>query len=144
MSAVVDATRGKVQKYLTDLFGTVELDRGGGFGFRYHSTRVFVSVDSFGDDQSVVQVFAPVIINAPESDELYEEIACSGFTLGHLSISDGEGDRKTIVFAHRMLGDFLDPEELETAVMAVAVTADRLDDEFEGRFGGSKMFDSND
>lgn len=140
MSAIVDATTGKVQKYLTDAFNHVELDSGGGFGIRHESTRVFIRIRDFGDN-AVVNVFAPVVLGAPRSDALAKEVATSHYIFGHLTIEDDDEGGKNVLFSHRLLGDFLDPEELEEAVRAIAITANDLDDDFAARFGGTVFFE---
>ena len=45
------------------------------------------------------------------------------------------------MFSHTLLGDYLDPEELRSAIGAVATTGNDLDDEVQDRFGGERWAD---
>ena len=42
-------------------------------------------------------------------------------------------------FSQRLLGDYLDEEELTHTVVAIAGTADILDDELQAKFGGKRF-----
>ena len=46
-----------------------------------------------------------------------------------------------MTFEHTLLGDFLDPMELESAVGMLFVTADKLDEIVHDRFGGKRFTD---
>jgi len=135
----VTAVREKVRRYLLEVLSRVEVDREGNFTFRQGSARIFISVWPFGDDKVTVKVLAPVVFDAPASPELYKYVATEGFyKFGHMSCNEKEG-KVTIFFVHTLLGDFLDPEELKMAVFLMARTADEIDDELVGKFGGKKF-----
>ena len=137
-------TRDRVRYILTDLLGTVEVDRDGEFSFRHDSARIFVGVRPF-DEGTVVEVRAYTNIGVPPSPELFEYVAlnANAYVFGHLgAFEDGEGEI-VVIFSHRLLGDYLDPEELKVAVAAVASTADEVDDEIQERFGG-RLFHQED
>jgi hypothetical protein len=58
---------------------------------------------------------------------------------GHLSLTENKDDnRLKLWLTHSLLGDYLDVEELKTAVAGMASNADRLDDELQARFGGDR------
>jgi len=142
MANVVDITRSKVQKYLTDMLGSVTIDKDGDFTIQQGSTMVFIRVVPWRDGESaVVSVFAPVLLEVQPSPALHQYIAENDYVFGNLTLEAGEHGTQTLMFGHRLLGDFLDPAELESAVGAVAFTADDLDDELQPRFGGSKMLE---
>jgi hypothetical protein len=128
--------RDRVRYILTDLLGPVEVDRDGEFSFRHDSARIFVGVRPF-DEGTVVEVRAYTNIGVPPSPELYEYLAlnANAYVFGHLGAFEDEGGM-VVIFSHRLLGDYLDPEELKVAVAAVASTADEIDDEIRDRFGG--------
>ena len=56
-------------------------------------------------------------------------------------IDDKENGTCFIQFDHTILGDYMDPEELVTAVGAVMYTADDLDEIVHTRFGGKRYAD---
>lgn len=134
---VVAETRRKVQHYLTK-HGRVEIDEDGDFSFREGSTRVFIRVLDWGDNDTIVSVWAIVAGNVPATPALFEHVATTtdDYWLGHLSVDVQDDATALVIFSHRLLGNVLDEEELMHAAMAVATTADRLDDEIVGRFGG--------
>lgn len=141
MSAIVEATRGKVQKYLTESLGSVSVDQDGDFGIPYGSTVAFVSVnDAFGE-HAVVDVWAIVLRDVPLTPELFRFVANKDYRFGDLIVRRNENGLGRVIFSQGILGDFLDPEELRLAVSAVAVTADELDDEMQARFGGRKFIE---
>ena len=141
MSAIADATTGKVQKYLTEGLGSVSIDRDGDFRIPYGSTECFVSIrDGFGD-HTIVEAWAIVLSEVRPTAELYHHVAENDFTIGNLSVYDADDGTVRLIFSLRLLGDFLDPEELLLAVAMVARTADDLDDELQARFGGRKFTD---
>ncbi|MFT4089006.1 MAG: hypothetical protein QM658_17985, partial [Gordonia sp. (in: high G+C Gram-positive bacteria)] len=45
---------------------------------------------------------------------------------------------------HNLLGDFLDPEELMSAVYGLAFVADDVDDELKAKFGGLRFHEDED
>ncbi len=128
----------RVRQYLTDLLGSVEVDNDGDFHFQMKSTRVFVGVTAWGDDETVVRITAPVLLGAPASPELFRYVAthADDYVFGHLCAEEGD-EGVIVLLAHRLLGDTLDPPELKNAVGGIAVTANNLDDDLVDLFGGS-------
>ena len=139
----VVATRQQVNEYLAEAFDDVEVTDGE-WGIRYGSAKVTISVAVFDEDSSVVHVEAHAVTGATPSEELFRFLATdsANHAFGHLAAIE-TGDTVTITFGHSLLGEFLDSAELRTAVIAVAFTADRLDDELACRFGGSVHDASN-
>lgn len=136
MPASVGTVKEKVQRYLTELIGRVELDGEGRLSFQYGSARVFVEVEPIGDDNTAVAITAPLIFNARRSPELFHYVATSGsYRFGHLAAYEADGGVQ-ILYRHTLLGDYLDPDELNWAVSAMAQTADEVDTELQRRFGG--------
>ncbi len=130
-------TRQKVDTYLAEAFDEVE-SVDGGWSIRYGSCRVNIRVDVFDEDSSVVHVESPVVTGAAASPELYRYVATAAgvHEFGHLGVREEADGTATITFGHSLLGDFLDPAELRTAVVAVSFTADDLDDKLAAEFGG--------
>jgi hypothetical protein len=134
----------KVQRYLSDLVGPLQLTATGDFSFQFGSARVFVNCTAFGDaGDTVVRVTAPVLFECKPSPDLYEHVAthADDYLFGHLSVQPQHDGTVSVMFTHILLGDFLDPEELKRAVGGVVTTADQIDDELKARFGGKRFHD---
>jgi len=135
----IAAVRDKVQRYLLEVLNTVEVDRDGDFTFRQGSARIFISVHLFGEDKTTVKIVAPIVHDIPASPEAYKYVATEGsYKFGHLSCSEKDG-KIAIYFVHTLLGEFLDPEELKMATFLLARSADEVDDEIVGKFGGKRF-----
>lgn len=137
--STVPQARQRVRDTLEGSFDEVDFDADGNASFRYGSAHVFVHVREFDEDSAVVVLESPVVKGATVSPELFEYVATGSapHEFGHLSVQkDDGGDTATIVFKHSLLGDYLDDMELRVAAVAVAFTADELDDQLAERFGG--------
>jgi hypothetical protein len=136
MPANLLMVKDKVQRYLTDLIGSVEIDAEGRFSFRHGSARLFVQVDQINEESTAVEIVAPLVFNARATPELFHYVATRGsYRFGHLSAAERD-DGVSIFYQHTLLGDFLDPDELKWAVFAMANTADELDTQLRSQFGG--------
>ena len=141
--ADVGATRERVQRMLTQMVGPVQVDSEGDFSLRQGSARVFVRVTPAFEDHTVVRVFAYTNQQVPASPELFHFVATThSFVFGNLLAVEFE-DGVTVIFAQTILGDTLDPDELFTAVVAVAMTADEIDDVIQERFGGNRFHEDD-
>jgi Putative bacterial sensory transduction regulator len=132
----------KVQRYLADMVGAVQLTPDGAYSFQAGSAQVFVRCMQWGTgDRTLVSIVCPVLFAAAPSPELYEHIAvhADDYLFGHLSAANQDDGTVSVFFTHTLLGDYLDPEELKQAVGAVVTTANTLDDELKTRFGGSRF-----
>lgn len=139
----VDATRERVQRMLTDLFGRIEVDKDGDFTFRHGSARVFIRVSEGFTDHTVVSVEAPTNLRVPASPELFHYLATENhYTFGAFRAFDGDNG-VLVLFRQSILGDTLDPDELKTTIGAVASTADDVDDEIQNRFGGDRFHEDD-
>ena len=153
MPSVDDVTQ-KVQRILAQNFST-RLGKDGEFLIDRGSTTCRVEcaswiavLDSDGertDDHHVlVNLRAPVLFNVPITDELCRWIALEGslWYFGNpVLFADEAGKDGSLYIDHSLLGDFLDSDELKLAVHSVLGRADRLDDELQGRFGGTRVAD---
>ena len=137
----VDETRMKVQRILA-ANGTVEL-RGDDMYIKMGSTVGRVSVVDWGDDDTLVKIGAPVLIDVPLTDELYKYVALHSNTrhFGALGLVEGDDGKGLVHLTQTLYGDTVDEPELMFAVLLVTRTADELDDELRERFGGSRMMD---
>jgi hypothetical protein len=150
--ANVDMTMMKVQRILTGPMGLRIQLHGSSIAIQFTdvSTRVNLSVDEWGtnsdgDPQSLVRLSCPILWEVDPTPGLYEWIAREGgnYFFGHVSAQDDSTapGKLFLVMQHTLLGDFLDEGELSSALYAMLGTADRLDDELKGKFGGKRLAD---
>ena len=133
--AVADTNR-KVHEYLAS-FDEVDMDDDGAASLQYGSARVFITVETFDEDQAVVKVCANVVNGAKPTPELFHHLATNQSEVGHLSAVEEPDGTATINFSHSLLGEFLNPAELRMTIIAVAFAADQLDDALAAQFGGT-------
>jgi hypothetical protein len=134
----------RVQRYLADLVGSVQLTPEGAFTFQVGSARVFVSCSVWeSTDSTLVAVACPVLSDCQPSPELYQHIAthANDYLFGHLWAQPQDDGTLVVMFTHTLLGDYLDPDELKHAVGGVVGTADQIDDDLKARFGGKRFDD---
>lgn len=145
-----DQVKQKVQKYLIDSFKEISLDSDGDFSLTHGSAKVWINVmqldpDSNATDQpTIVQVEALVLIGVTDGPELWKYIAyrADDFIFGHLSLMQLDDGTTVVSLTHRLLGDYLDEEELAQAVISVASEANDLDDTLQRMFGGKRFNES--
>jgi hypothetical protein len=136
----IRSTEAHVTQYITRRYGTFERDPVWGFHGGFGSTRVFVTVQHTLETSTAVLVAAPVLIGVDLTDALAldaHEIAAS-HALGRFAYS---GERAELWCEHAILGDDLDPEELELAMDVVAEIADGSDDRLQAAHGGKRYAD---
>jgi hypothetical protein len=131
----------RVQRYLIgmDLHGIEVIESG--FTFRSGSTRLFIRVLEYGesdDSYTAIHFSVPVVLDLKPSPELFEYVArhSDDKVFGHMGLDDEADGTLTLTFNHTLLGDYLDPPELERTVYAVAGTSDSIDNDLASRFGG--------
>ncbi|MGE3795523.1 MAG: hypothetical protein AB7I38_16580 [Dehalococcoidia bacterium] len=135
MAANVERTTQQVRAMLEELT-PFDVDADGDFTFRHESTQIFVRVGALGEDHTVVTVWAITNAGVPPSTELYRWLALNNdWTFGSFQAEESS-DGVSIIFRHALLGDFLDQAEFEVAILAIAGTADDLDDKIKYQFGG--------
>lgn len=132
----------KVQRHLTREFGSISVDQDGDYWVTSGSARVYVSVKEWGE-RTFIEVFSQTNFGLAPSPELYEWIAkhTAEYRFGHVALVELDDGTARVDFRHHLLGDFLDPDELALAVRAVGITADEIDDEIKGLFGGRLFHD---
>jgi hypothetical protein len=146
--ATVDATSQKVQRMLASSFSDVRLTERG-FAVPYGSSEVLVEIrdwgtDSKGEPQSLVYLWAPLGREVTPTPELYQWAAVDGQAnyFGSVRVIPNEDGKTCLVtYEHTLLGDYIDPMELETAVAMMYVTADKLDEIVHDTFGGKRFTD---
>jgi hypothetical protein len=145
MSDEVLRVRAKVQEWLVEELSGVVVGTPGvdDFEFTVDSTFVRVAVFPFGEGRTVIKVSAPVLYDAPVTDELKTYVLenAGSWVFGGFRYFEDEGGAN-VVFQHSILGDYVDKEEFMTSLIAVGATADGLDDELAERFGGRRPLDA--
>jgi hypothetical protein len=150
--ANAEQTMMKVQRILTGPMGLRISLQGNSIGVSFTdvSTRVNVSVSDWGtnkdgDPASLVQLSCPILWEVDPSPALFEWVARQGgnYYFGHVSVQDDSSapGKLFLMMSHTLLGDYLDEEELSSAMYAMLGTADNLDDELKGKFGGKRLSD---
>lgn len=136
-----DETRMKVQRILSSN-GTVELS-GENLFVKMGSTVARITVIDWGDGNTLVKIDAPILFDVPVTDELYKYVAQNSNKrfFGALGLVEGDDGLAILHMDQTILGDTLDEPELMFAVVLVAQTADKLDDELQSRFGGQRLVD---
>jgi hypothetical protein len=118
-------------------FDDVEVSDDGACSLRYGSARVLVDIGVFDEDQDAVHVRARCVSGATRSPELYHWAATTRPELGAFRVIDEDDGSATIELSRTLIAEFLNPAELRLSIVALALTADRHDDELATRFGGS-------
>ena len=101
------------------------------------------------EDQVFVHVSSPLLRGLTLTPELYRWVATEGATydIGCVQlyeINNEDGSQSGFLrFAYTLLGDYLDEDELGTALWTVLFTADNLDDELQAQFGGRRWVDDD-
>ena len=139
--ADLEATKKKVQQYLTNNFGDVNIDKDSDFSLRHGSARIFVRTHAHEDaDFTWIKLDVPLLLEVKETPQVFEHIALHSddYMFGHLNAVRGD-DGLMILLSQSLLGDYLDEQELVRAVGAMLGTAESLDDELKTQFGGKRF-----
>jgi hypothetical protein len=112
-----------------------------GFKLYFGSTAVVIETQEIGEGDRkriAIEVWAPLLLDVPITDALCRHIATDAhFLWGALRVyaKDGENTGMLTLY-YVLLGDFVDPDELLTALYMIASTADGEDDVLQKQFGG--------
>jgi hypothetical protein len=114
----------------------------------HESAACSVKVREFDKDEdgqnTVVKVSAPILWNVKRTPALYEWVATEGtaYRIGYVrAVPEEDAGTVSLMFRYAMLADYLDEDELSTAMWTVIGTADDLDDELQQKFGGKRWVD---
>jgi type III secretion system-like peptide-binding chaperone len=131
---------GYVERLLVATYGEFTRDPSWGYNGPFGSARVFVDVRPFLGESTVVRVASPVLSQIELDDALALRVLelAAASPLGRFSYL---GERRELWFEHALLGDALDPDELELAVGTIARVADGEDDALAAAFGGLRYAD---
>jgi hypothetical protein len=150
--ATVDQTMMKVQRLLTGPMNLKIQLQGDTIivTFTDMSTAVYFQIIDWGkskdgDPRSLVRISCPIVRGVKPTPTLYEYLAREAPRLwfGTIRVWDDEvtPGMLTLTLGHTLLGDFLDEEELASAMDNVLGSANELDDVLQKRFGGKRWVD---
>lgn len=147
----------KVQRFAREVFQTVQIDADGDLSIPYESTTAFISVSERDVDPemkalwdenqlsyTLVNVWAPVIVDVKPSDDLYKWVATEGqdYIYGTMKVVPFDDKGKVqVIMSMTLPGDTLDPGELKNALFSVCLTADSQDEVLQKKFGGKRVED---
>jgi hypothetical protein len=129
----------KVQRMLTNRFGSIKIDKDGDFVINYESSVTYISTYQWNDEQTIVKLRCPMLVDAPITPELTRWIAVEGqrFLFGTAYLNPNDDEKSGwVYFQHNLLGDDLDEPELMDALDAIVLTSNKLDNELKAKFGG--------
>jgi hypothetical protein len=133
-TAVQEETFHKLKEYLGELFDEPYYDpENNHFYVRYGTTVLEISVDPYGEEESVVGIMSYCVQDVEVEEELLVGLLELNhqLTCGHFSLVGTD-----IFFAHTLFGKSLDARDLLRAITAVATVADDYDDRIVQRYGG--------
>jgi hypothetical protein len=139
--AALSLLRERVESYLRQGVGACHTDADGDYQVTCDSARVFICPRVWTDERTIVRVFSITNVGLPPSPDLLEWLTTRNFqlTFGHFAYNDAE---QSVWMIHNLLGDFLDKDELVTAVQMVATQANDHDDVIKAKFGGRLFTES--
>lgn len=141
MATVAEVQR-KVHNILTSEIGSVTVDKDGAFRFPYESTVVNVSVEDFGDNETLIKLDGLIALDSKTGAAVYEWCNQQNTALAFGAVVHMESGKNNLtIIKHAILGDFLDPAELFTALRGLIFLANDLDDKFISKFGGKRYKD---
>ena len=132
--------REHVSRLLRTTLGGHEVDAFGNITFTHDDARVFITVTGSPVGPQV-GVFSVTNLEVPLTLELAGFLLTTNHTLGFGAFSY-EPRHGAVWLRHTLLGSTLDLPELQTAVVAIATTAARLDHVIRDRFGGRTFQES--
>lgn len=142
----IDQLRTKVQRFLTEIVGTVSVDADGDFRVTYNSATVFVECLAHkpkdGEEILGVKFSCPLVMNVPVTNSLFKWAATEGafYRFGNVAvILDDKEEKASLLFFHNLYANDLDASEVKNALLTMLFTADALDTELQKKFGG-EMF----
>jgi type III secretion system-like peptide-binding chaperone len=138
-SPEVERLRAKLEGCLRQSLTNVGVDESGDFMVRYESAIVWIRPEAWTEGRTLARVWSITNVAMRLDGELARfllaanaRIVFGGFRL--------EPSPPATVLVHVLLGDYLNRNELLTAVASVATEADRYGPEIKARFGG-RLFD---
>lgn len=131
----------RIAPWIKEIFGEFATTRSDApvFGVALGSAYTVVAVFPWGDDDAVIGVRSYVVTGVELTPELMRYLLeCNNsIRFGAFGI-DTDGD---IFLEHAIVGSSCDKNELKASTCAVALMADKFDDEIVARWGGERAVD---
>ena len=127
--------RETIETQLAGMTEAYDVDENGSYVLPLQTCPAFVVPTSIPDGPPVVRIFAITNLGVPVTAELTSYLLSKNldFVFGAFGVEAEDG---AVWFVHNILGEYLDPQELEASLGAVATTADEYSQEIKDRFGG--------
>ncbi len=140
-SAPQKACYEKIGPWLKETFGDFVQPRTdvAGYSAFIGSASVQVVVMPWGDDDAVVCAYSFVVTGADLTPDLMKDLLQKNLQTRFGAF--GVNEEGAILFMQSIVGSSCDKHELKATVMAVLMTADKVDDEIVGRWGGQRAVD---
>lgn len=137
-SEAVATLRKTLEKDLQEIFGSYRVDKDGDFMIDHDGTMTWIRPVPWAEDQTIVRIWSITNVGVRVDPELTKFLVTENgkVVFGGFSLDES---KPAVLFAHTLLGDFLQKKELEVAIAAVVVTANQYDDMIKERFGGTKF-----
>ena len=135
----LEIVREKIDRYLGEIVTSYE--KGADFyRFRYETTAVIVVPMLWAETHVMIRIAAMVLQDLDPQPKLWERIAQANnqYMVGKLCYWP---DDRLLTLEYYIFGDYLDREELATALKLIAITADELDEKLQAEFGGKRFVD---
>jgi hypothetical protein len=134
-SPAVAALREKLDGYLQGTPIDVSVDDEGDFMVPYGAAVTWVRPVDWTEGRTLARVWSITNVGVPVNGELtkYLLTANASIVFGGFRV---EPAPPSVVLVHYLLGDYLNRNELLTAVAAVATTANHYGPQIKARFGG--------
>lgn len=136
-----------VADFLQSLGVRAVLESSGAFSVGHGSARCFINVWSPRPEDpsvpSIIQLNIPLLADIDESPEANQYVAfhADDYIFGHLSLGRDDFGKVNMYMTHHLLGDETTEEEFGRVLMSMLGTADNLDDQLQGEFGGTVFHD---
>lgn len=143
MSDAIAVTQQRVQRILSEFFGSIEVVSSGAMIVTHDSAGAILEVREYLE-HTVVKITALMLRDVALTDELCRWVAIEGqnrwFAHARLYVNE-DGRTCEVAIEQDLLGDTIDPDELKTGVISVLAAASALDDQLQQRFGGLRWVD---
>ena len=143
---IIEANVAKVERYLRK-GGAFEILEDNLYRVRDGSAQVLISVNILGNGKPFVRVFSYVLreVKKAGNEAMYEDFCKLNdeWVFGKIyyrEMQDKPG-LGYIMLEHNLLAEFLDYEELVSAVGCLAYVADDVDDKLKAKYGGKRFID---
>jgi hypothetical protein len=146
VSRELATVRTKVERYLKEIVSEYQV-QGERFLYRQGSAVVVIHPLQWQEGSTIVRLISPVLSKVARAgnDAMFEEFSelNDRFIFGRFYWTPSKDDAAigTIFLEHSLLGEYLDVDELASAFVGMAATADKFDDELKAKYGGERWED---